>query len=267
MENLGKISVIVPVYNAEKYVARCVDSILSQTYPYLEVLLINDGSKDNSLSLCRALAQKDERITVLTQQNGGAASARNAGLRAMTGDYVMMADADDYLVPDACETMIRAIGQNDLAIAHFYLDLGNISTPKGLLDGDRVLDEDEFLAELVKRPGSFYFCALWNKIYRADVIRGLSLTFDPFCDWGEDFIFNLRYDSAVHSAALVQKPIYHYVKVAGSTSMRWMLRIPHSIRIKQRMYRCFRQLCTEKGIYRQNRWKVRRFIFNVTIAD
>lgn len=267
MENLGKISVIVPVYNAEKYIERSVNSILSQSYPYLEILLINDGSRDNSLSLCRDLAKKDDRITVLTQQNGGAASARNAGLQAMTGKYVMMADADDFLVPDACETMIRAIGQNDLVIAHFFFDIGSLSSPKGLLDGDRVLNENEFLTELAKRPGAFYFCALWNKLYRADIIRRLSLAFDPFFDWGEDFVFNLRYDSAVHSVALVEKPIYHYVKVAGSTSMRWMLRIPHSIRIKHRMYLCFKHLYTEKGIYRQNRWKVKRFVFNITIAD
>ena len=267
VESLGKITVIVPVYNAERFLRRSVGSILSQTYPDLEVLLINDGSKDNSLSLCRELAKKDARITVFDQPNGGAAAARNTGLRAITGDYVMMADADDFLVPNACEAMIRAIQGHDLAIAHFYFDLGAISTPKGLLNGDRTMEEPEYLDRLLRRPNCFYFCALWNKLYRADIIRKNALTFDPFYDWGEDFVFNIQYAHFVHRVALVEQPIYHYVKVAGSTSMRWVLHIPHSIRVKYGMYRHFRDLCAEKGLYPQHRWKVDRFIFSVTVSE
>lgn len=261
------ISVIVPVYNSRKTIERTLESILSQTYPALEILLVDDGSRDNSLEICRALAEKDGRVRVISRENGGCARARNSALDVMTGDYVLFVDSDDILQPDACETLLSAIGENALAIAHYFFELGQLSAEKGLLHTNGVLPEERFFQELVRHPGSFYFSALWNKLYRADVIREHSLRFDPFFDWGEDFAFNMCYYHYVEDVSLVDAPVYHYRKSAGSTSLRTLLRIPHSIRIKYRLYKLFRDLYVSRGQYTRYRWLVSRYIFNVTLSD
>ena len=260
-----RISVIMPVYNAEKTLETSAASVLTQSYDQVELILVNDGSKDNSLALCREIARKDARVKVLDQANAGPAIARNTGLAAVTGDYVMFADSDDYLAPGALQTMIGAMGDNDLVIAHYYFDLGKVSSPKGLLDGNRTLTEQEFLMELMQRPGSFYFSALWNKIYRADL--ACALRFDSFLEWGEDFDFNMNYYHSVHSAALVEEPIYHYVKSPVSTSMRTLVHVVHSCQIKARLYHSFKNLYVEKGLYQQYKRTIDRYIYNVTLTE
>ena len=264
----GLISVIMPVYHAAKTLAQSAASVLSQSYPRIELILVDDGSKDQSLSICREIEKSDPRVRVIAQKNAGPAIARNAALNVMRGEFVMFADSDDRLAPDACGLMIDAMGENDLVIAHYYLDLAAMQSDRGLLKGSRALNEREFLEELVKRPGSFYFSALWNKMYRSSLIRQLELRFDPFLSWGEDFAFNMEYDHAVlRGVALVEKPVYHYVKNAGSTSIRTLFHVVHSCRIKARLYRHFKSLYVKKGLYQQYRSLIRRYIWNVTLAD
>ena len=261
------ISVIMPVYNAQKTLARSAASVLSQTYPHIELILVDDGSKDESLRVCREIEKSDARVRVIAQKNGGVAAARNAALNAVRGEFVMFADSDDLLVPDACQAMLDAMGENDLAIAHFYFDFGSSETERGLLKGTRALSEKEFLMELIKRPTAFYFSALWNKMYRASLIRALNLSFDPFLIWGEDFAFNVQYDQAVRGVSLLDKPIYHYIKSPGGTSVRSMLHVVQSCRIKARLYRYFKALYVGKGLYDQHRFLIWRYLWNVTLAD
>ena len=264
----GLISVIMPVYNAEKTLARSAASVLSQTYSHLELILIDDGSKDSSLEICREIEKSDPRVRVLSQQNAGPAIARNAALEVMQGEFVVFADSDDFLVPDACEAMIGAIGESELVIAHYFFDIGSTSSRRGLLKGTRLLSEQEFFRALVQRPGTFYFSALWNKLYRADLIRNAALRFDSFLSWGEDFAFNMEYYRSVcNSVSLLEKPVYHYVKNPGSTSIRTLIHVVHSCKIKWRLYQHFKSLYVEKGLYHLHRPKIWRYIWNVTLAD
>ena len=264
----GLISVIMPVYNAEKTLAESVASVLSQSYPQIELILVDDGSKDQSLRICREIEKNDSRVRVIAQKNAGPSIARNAAMDVMRGEFVMFADSDDLLSPDACRDMIGAMGECDLVIAHYFFRMSSSESNRGLLKGSRTLTEREFLAELVKRPGSFYFSALWNKLYRASLIRRLKLRFDSFFSWGEDFAFNLQYDHAVaHGVSLLDKPVYHYIKNPGSTSFRTLLHVWHSCRIKARLYRLLKSLYMKKGLYTQYRFLVWRYIWNVTWAD
>ena len=105
MEKL--ISIIVPVYNAERTLHRCVTSLVEQSYPNIEILLVNDGSKDASLEMCRGYEQQDSRIRVIDKPNGGVSSARNAGLDVARGEYIMFCDSDDWVSPLWCEHMVR----------------------------------------------------------------------------------------------------------------------------------------------------------------
>lgn len=264
----GLISVIMPVYNAEKTVETSVMSVLAQSYPHLELILVDDGSKDESLRICRDLEKADNRVRVIAQKNAGPAMARNAALDAARGEYLMFADSDDLLVPDACALLTQALGENDLAIAHYYFDLRSIESDRGLLPGTRNLTEAEFLSELVKRPGSFYFSALWNKIYRTDIVKSARLRFDPFLSWGEDFAFNMQYYAQItRGVALLETPVYHYVKNLGSSSIRTLLHVAHSCRIKWRLYQHFKALYIKKGLFQRYRGEISRYIWNVTIAD
>ena len=264
----GLISIIMPVYNAEKTLTDAVGSVLNQTYPRWELILVDDGSKDESRRLCQEYAEGDGRIRLLCQENAGPAIARNAALDAVRGEFVMFADSDDRLEADACEKLLSAIGDKELAIAHYYFDLGVTHTVHGLLSGDRALSETEFLMELIHRPGSFYFSALWNKMYRADIIREFKLRFDPYLTWGEDFAFNMQYFHAVRrGVALVSAPVYHYIKNPGSTSIRTLIHVVHSCKIKYRLYQHFKALYVEKGLYESHRRLIHRYIWNVTLAD
>ena len=104
-----KVSVIIPVYNVQDYLARCIDSVVTQTHHDLEILLVDDGSTDASGDICNKLARQDQRITVIHKENGGLSDARNAGLDAMTGDYVTFIDGDDYVHPRFVEHLLRTI--------------------------------------------------------------------------------------------------------------------------------------------------------------
>ena len=104
---MDKISIIVPVYNAQKYLKKCIDSIINQTYKNIEILLINDGSKDKSLKICKEYEKKDSRIIVIDKQNKGVSNTRNVGIKKSTGDYIVFIDSDDCFELDAIETMYK----------------------------------------------------------------------------------------------------------------------------------------------------------------
>ena len=166
------ISIIVPVYNVREYLSRCVQSLQAQTYPNIEILLVDDGSTDGSRGLCDRLAKKDQRIRVFHQKNGGSSSARNRGLREATGEYVGFADSDDYVEPQMYQKLYDAICQYDVPAAQVGRDEID---PKG----DRLpdicippkepvcIEAEDFLKELLMHRGDCSFC---TKLVKREVI-------------------------------------------------------------------------------------------------
>ena len=122
MNSQPKISVIVPVYKVEKFLDRCVESIVGQTYENLEIILVDDGSPDNCPSMCDKWAEKDSRIKVIHKENGGVSSARNAALDAATGDFIGFVDSDDWIEPDMYESLMMRIDETgkDIAVCSYY---------------------------------------------------------------------------------------------------------------------------------------------------
>lgn len=172
---MNKISIIVPVYNVEKYIKRCVDSLLEQTYSDIEIILVDDGAKDNSGSLCDDLAKNDDRIKVFHKENGGLSSARNYGIEKATGDYVCFVDSDDYVSPDYCRKMIEVSQSEnaDIVVCNYIRFSGERCTESiDSTDAYQVFNRVDALKNLYALDGERYTLA-WNKLYKRSVIADI----------------------------------------------------------------------------------------------
>lgn len=217
------ISVIAAIYNEEAYIPRCIESILQQTYPDLQILLIDDGSTDRSGKICDEYADRDCRCTVIHQENKGIASARNTGLQHATGEYVMFVDGDDYIHPRCCETLRNAAVecQCPLAIADARRVSGHISSIELAADATPrpiILTQDELMRRLFTLSPRKYHTdvMVWGKLYRRDLLDGLF-----FRDVvGEDIEYNSRILPEVSKGAFVDAALYYWVQRHTSISMQ-----------------------------------------------
>ncbi len=211
MEN-PKVSVIIPVYNVEKFLQRCIDSLLAQTYQNLEFIFVDDGSTDSSYSILREVTCLDNRICVYRQKNTGVSSARNTGITHSTGKYIMFCDSDDTVEPNWCETMVEAIEQ--APNSWVACEINVLSESGVLLDtyshsaGTEVLDKSEYYTSFIEGlSGSVY-----NKIYLGSIIRDRCIYFDETYKRGEDVEFNLRYFHFCESICVVSEKLYNYYR-------------------------------------------------------
>lgn len=168
MENV--ISVIIPVYNVARYLPECLDSVLNQDHRELEVILIDDGSTDDSGAICDAYAARDSRVTVIHQQNGGAAAAKNAGLRIATGEYLSFVDSDDFLEPNVYGYMLKTLKNSGADAAQFSFRNVYTNRREEEILVPETLDGETFLVRFTKD----WSCALlWNKLYRRELYDGI----------------------------------------------------------------------------------------------
>ena len=174
------VSIIVPVYNAEKFLNRCVDSILGQEYRDFELILVDDGSRDMSGSICDAYAKTDERVVVIHKENSGVSDTRNQGIERAKGTYLQFVDSDDWLTPDATKLMVRAAEEHgcDMVISDFYRVVGDMVSRKGDIESDCVIDREEFASFMMENPADYYYGVLWNKLYRRDLVNRFGIRMD-----------------------------------------------------------------------------------------
>ena len=215
----SKISVIIPIYNVEKYLDKCINSVVSQTYTNLEIILVNDGSIDNSRKICDEWASKDKRIIVINQINKGVSVARNKGLEKSSGEYVAFVDADDYLEKNMIKKLyINMIKNNtDLSICSFFYyeietrKLIQAKTNSSLLNMTKL----EFLDNLYYE---YYKGYLFNKLFINDIIHTNKIKFDENKKICEDLIFILQYISKCNNnISYTTEPLYYYVIHSKST--------------------------------------------------
>lgn len=166
------ISVIVPVYNVAQYLPQCLDSILNQDHRSLEVIVIDDGSTDGSGAICDEYARRDSRVRVIHQKNGGAAAAKNAGLRLATGEFLSFVDSDDFLEPDVYGYMLGVLKSHNADAAQFnFRDVyKSHSEDQVLWQGEGVMDSKEYL---LRFPKDWTCALLWNKLYRREIYEGV----------------------------------------------------------------------------------------------
>lgn len=186
----GKISVIIPAYNAEKTIERCLNSVIKQSYPNLEVIVVDDGSKDRTLSIANETAKHDRRIKVMSKQNGGAASARNVGLKMASGEFITFLDADDYIETDVYMELCRAQKENNLDIVSASIReiyKGDICEERTNPDGVIVSTGEVALCNMFSYRGGVR-TVVWDKLYKRSIIH--NITFSESCLYGEDTLFN-----------------------------------------------------------------------------
>ena len=205
------ISIIVPIYNAEQYLRRCIDSILAQSYTDFELLLIDDGSKDISGTICDAYAAKDSRVRVFHKENGGVSSARNLGLDNAQGEYVTFCDADDYVTTDWLAAYSKAIAENiDLAIQGYYSVEGENTIEKSLqpYQGTGIEVKRQLITSLFSQEVYYY---LWVKLFRMSLIEAYHIRFDEQSILGEDTQFISKYMEYAASFMCVDRVSYYYI--------------------------------------------------------
>lgn len=206
--NKDLISVIVPVYNAENYLYRCVESICKQTYSYFELLLVNDGSKDNSLKLCKELEEQDNRIVVFDRPNGGVSAARNTGLEHKRGQYVVFIDSDDFVSPNYLENLYLAIKQNSYDIVQCNFE----RTSKLDVFPATVEYRQDDVIEITKEQAlneRKYKVVVWNKIYSSQILEGF--LFQEGIIHEDDASYYIFVDRADRIAVLNESLYFYYL--------------------------------------------------------
>lgn len=216
---MPEISVIIPVYNVQNSLKKCIDSVLTQTYKDYEILLVNDGATDNSGAICDKYADQYSFINVIHKQNGGLSSARLAGYKSAHGKYICFIDSDDYLEKDYLEILYSAISvQNaDIAVCSFYTENShNMQVMKlpytSAIYNTQETINNEFVYPLFGKSiqGQKAPCFVWNKLYKREMIN-TDFFYSERTYYMEDHLFNLRYMESVNTVAVVNRPLYHYV--------------------------------------------------------
>lgn len=260
------VSIIVPVYNAESTLRRCVDSILNQDYRDFELILVNDGSQDGSGAICDAYAAQDPRVIAIHKPNTGVSDTRNLAISRARGTYLQFLDSDDWITPDATTLLVQTARQHDcdLVISDFYRVVGERVSRKGDIDDDTVLTREEYAAHMMENPADFYYGVLWNKLYRRDLVEAYHLRMDPEISWCEDFLFNLEYIRHADRLYALSVPIYYYVKTKGSLASQ-SLSFSKTVKMKLMLFEYYQQFFKEvldEESYERCRAKVYRFLLD-----
>lgn len=209
------ISVIVPIYNVERYVERCITSIICQTYNNLEIILINDGSTDNSLKICQKYAEIDGRIIIIDQENAGVSAARNAGLTIARGQWIGFVDSDDYIEPDFYECLIKKTFETDADV--ICCGVKTISESGDIIDHLSVkvipkieleLIGDEMLYAYFHMTKRFLYWSPWDKLIRAEIAK--AHFFEVGKAYGEDFWYCLNCLLDANKVYYIPLPKYNY---------------------------------------------------------
>ena len=220
----SKVSIIVPIYNNVKYLDKCLDSILAQTYPNLEIILIDDGSTDDSGKIADIYAKKDKRIKVKHQKNAGQSAARNAGIKLASGEFISFVDSDDMITPDFISSLLQIFSSKvSLSVCGIHYKYLNKSSSKDVyinsLPARNRQSKKAYILKLLAIDGRMYSSV--NKLYRADVIKKHDLKFDETINFAEDTKFVLDYlKHATGEIAFVLEPSYIYNSGTENSTMK-----------------------------------------------
>ena len=254
------VSIIVPVYNGERAIERCLRSIQNQSYTNTEIIVVNDGSTDHTERVLAKYAVSDKRFVIINQENKGVSESRNAGMKAASGEYFQFVDGDDWLPKYATEEFVRTALTYDcgMVISDYYRVCGKRIYEKGNIDGGPVITRSRFAEYMMAAPANFYYGVLWNKFFRADIIRKFGLICSPELDWCEDFRFNLEYLQYVGKVGVITRPLYYYVKTKGSL-VATQTNFHQTVRTRRILFDYYKELYRSIDLYEENKLRIRMF--------
>jgi len=225
------ISVIIPVYNAEKFLTDCLESICSQTYKKLEIICVNDGSNDGSLDVLKEFARKDSRIKIIDKRNEGVSQARNDALKVISGDYIMFVDSDDWIDRNTCEKVVDvAINENADVVMWSYISETEVrSTKKDIFESKKIFEGEDVKKkihrryigiiddELARPELADALCPVWGKLYKKEVLKGLGFIDLNEIGSYEDGLFNLQVFGRVDKTVYLPEYFYHYRRLTANS--------------------------------------------------
>lgn len=261
---LPLVSIIVPIHNSEKTLKRCVDSILKQDYRELEVFLVDDGSEDGSLAICREYAKQDARIKVIRKEQSGVSDARNLAMDQAEGKYLQFVDSDDWVTPDATRMMVSAAEHSscDMVITHFFRVNHDKIRRKGHIKEYEVMTREGFAEHMMEKPANFYYGVMWNKLYRRDILNTYMLRCSRELNWCEDFLFNLQYLCYAERICALPYPTYYYVKTKNSLVAKEAT-MKNTIQTKKFIFTYYKELYENIDLYEENKGKINRFLISI----
>lgn len=247
------VSVILPVFNAGEYLEQIFQDILNQSYQDIELIVIDDGSTDNSWEIIQRFINNDSRIRAIQVENGGPSKARNLGLEMADGEYIRFIDADDRVPKDSIKKMIEKVKENqciDMVIGN-YRCIPEHNYFKGDTFDNLELEKNEFTKYFIKNVKSFYYGVAWNKLYKNKIIKRYHIHFDEAIDWCEDLCFNLDYYEKCNTIVLFSsnEGVYTYCPRENSITNSLSIRAKEELReIDEICYERVLQYCSAMGL-------------------
>ena len=260
VQNSIKVSIIVPIFNVERYIHKCIKSLMLQDHQNIEIILVDDGSPDQSGEIIDELGKKDNRIKVVHKTNGGVSTARNIGLSLSTGDYIMFVDGDDWVEKDYVSYFIKLVSEYELPIGmnkfNYYTD-DTIETK----DSNYIVSAEKVIEWLYSGE---MFVAVWNKIFSREFIMEYHLQFDETIWYGEGMLFNIECLQHVEKVAIGEKPVYHQINNPDSAMRRFNL---ESNLCGIRSLEKQKQIWKKKTKTIEKEWMYHRYRFNKSIVS
>lgn len=223
---MSEVSIIVPIYNPGKKLIKCISSILKQTFKNFELILVNDGSTDESLDVCKSYQEKDNRVIIIDKKNEGSILSRKRGIEASNSDYVMFVDADDWIDKKLVETLLNELKYNDadISVCNTYKVLGNSSLIKRKNNNIYFKDNRLFQNESIKNElieaylwGHPFPSSLFAKLYKRELLLSSGNYLNRIHFLGDDLFYNLEMLLKVEKVKVIDKPLYYY-RLGGFTS-------------------------------------------------
>ena len=260
------VSIVIPIYNSEKYLNKCVDSLLNQSYRNIEVLLINDGSKDNSLKICEDYKAKDNRVKVFSKENGGVSTARNLGIEKASGKYIFFIDGDDYLSESFLEKeyqmMISGGYETIIGGRIFCKENGDIIKNSQYAKENRQVTMEDIAKELVK---NIYFSTCTGILILSEIIKKNNLMYDTKLNFGEDTEFNLKVFKNAKRIGYLADSGYYYVQTGTGVEKNSLEKIFKYMNDNLILFSILKEYSTEEEItnrmYTKLNYSIKKLIY------
>lgn len=244
------VSVIIPFFNSENTLGKCIESVLNQTYKNIEVILIDNGSQDRGKTLAEKYALSDDRIHI-EECCGTVSVARNVGLAKATGKYIQFVDSDDYLEKDCTNSLVEAVRKEDktLVICDYFQFDEKQEDMRCIRSLEGHYSKKQFLRKMLRSPGAHYYGVLWNKIYHTAIVKEKNITFPEEITLGEDFIFNMQYLKYMEAVKCLAVKLYHYWWKRKGALSNTQKQEEESIEERLRLYCAYEDLFRHEKLY------------------